>query len=60
MGANAPHKERTMSKKTISPANAATAAFVRRVLQHDSTKKGLAAAFVGVLLAAVAEALRPS
>jgi hypothetical protein len=53
-------KERTMSKKIPTSTNAATAAFVRRVLQHDSTKKGLAAAFVGVLLAAVSEALRPS
>lgn len=49
-----------MSKKIPASTNAATAAFVRRVLQHDSTKKGLAAAFVGVLLAAVSEALRPS
>jgi hypothetical protein len=53
-------KERTMSKKITVPTNAASADFVRRVLQHDSTKKGLAAAFVGVLLAAVSEALRPS
>ncbi len=33
--------------------------YIERVVQHDSTRKGAAAAVAGILIAAVSEALWP-
>lgn len=44
----------------MSQLIAAAPVFLRRVLAHDATRKGLASAAAGVLVAAVCEAVWPT
>jgi hypothetical protein len=44
----------------MSQLIAAAPVFLRRVLAHDATRKGLASAVAGVLVAAVLEAVSPT
>ncbi|MCA9619289.1 MAG: hypothetical protein KC731_09705 [Myxococcales bacterium] len=44
----------------MSTPDPKAASYVDRVLKHDSTRKGAAAAAAGVLIAVISEALWPS
>lgn len=43
-----------------NPSSEEAVTFLARVARHDSTKKGLAAAIAGVLIAVTVEAIWPS
>jgi hypothetical protein len=51
-------QEVSMSNPSSVPTKATS--FVSRIVRHDSTKKGVAAAAAGLLIAVVCEALWPS